>query len=542
MMNLDELAKQKADIVTRINASLKDDNTEAFQAAFLEYTNILQEAVMAEAKGLVQAADNQVLTGRGVRTLTSQETTYYQKLIGIMQQNEPKTGLDGYDAVLPETVIDAIFEDITEAHPLLSIIDFQNTSVLIKYLYSTMDTRHLATWGPLCGPISKTVQAEFKLLNLEQTKLSAWIPICKAMLDLGPAWLDRYVRTILAEAIANGLEDGIINGRGLAPNSSDPVIAEPIGMTRDLSNLNASTGYELKAATPIVDFRPDTYLALVADLVKIPIPKHLPGTAGADPGSTEAFYRRVTEVTLIVNPVDYLTKIIPCTIHKQPDGKYVSEIFPFPTRVVQSAYVAENTAVMGLPKRYLMALGVGTQGGRIEYSDEFKFLDDERVYLTKLYGTGRPLDNNSFTVLDITNVKPIVPPVRVTEVPEDMPEFPAFEWPPLPEYADTTLQALALTDGDDTPLDLDPAFSHVKYEYAAAKIEDATGTATFKLVATAADEVGATVAATLNGAEISNVNSIAFAEGNNTIIVTVTNGNATRAYSIHVEYEDISAA
>ncbi len=406
-----------------------------------------------------------------------------------------------------------------------------------------MDTRHLATWGPLCGPISKAVQAEFKLLNLEQTKLSAYIPICKAMLDLGPAWLDRYVRTILAEAIANGLEDSIINGKGIAPNSSSPdIIAEPIGMIRDLSDLNASTGYAAKTPTPIADFLPDTYLNLVADLVKVPIPKHLPGTEGAAPASDEAFYRRVTEVTLIVNPVDYLTKIIPCTIHKQPDGKYVSEIFPFPTRVVQSAYVEENRAIMGLPKRYLMALGVGTQGGKIEYSDEFKFLDDERVYLTKLYGTGRPLDNGSFIYLNIKDVKPIVPPVRVTEVPEDMPEFPAFEWPPLPEYADTTLQALALTDGDDTPLDLDPAFSHVKYEYAAAKIEDATGTATFKLVATAADEVGATVAATLNGDKITDLNSIAFAEGNNTIIVTVTNGNATRTYSIHVEYEDISAA
>ncbi len=532
MLNLDEMAKQKAGIVTRINEAMKENDTEEFQKAFLEYTDILQEAVMAEAKGLVQAADNQVLTGRGVRALTSQETSYYQKLIGIMQQAQPKAGLEGYDAVLPETVIDAIFEDITEDHPLLSIVDFQNTSVLIKYLYSTMDTRHLATWGPLCGPISKAVQAEFKLLNLEQTKLSAYIPICKAMLDLGPAWLDRYVRTILAEAIANGLEDSIINGKGIAPNSSSPdIIAEPIGMIRDLANLDAATGYAAKDPQAITSFEPDVYLPLIADLVKIPIPK---GAA-----RQEDLYRRISEVTLIVNPVDYLTKIIPCTIHKQPDGKYVSEIFPFPTRVVQSAYVEENRAIMGLPKRYLMALGVGTQGGKIEYSDEFRFLDDERVYLTKLYGTGRPLDNNSFTVLDITNVKPIVKPVRVTELPQwpeypTLPEWPA--WPALPEWGDTTLQALIFGEKNKTPETLSPAFSHVKYQYTVTKIESVDGTEKYTVLGTAADNE-AMITYTLNGAELSTPAEFSLAEGLNTIVVTVTNSKMSRNYIIIVEYE-----
>ncbi|MDI9468690.1 MAG: hypothetical protein QM296_00610, partial [Bacillota bacterium] len=324
--------------------------------------------------------------------------------------------------------------------------------------------------------------------------------------------------------IANGLEDGIINGKGLAPNSSDPVIAEPIGMTRDLSNLNASTGYELKAATSIVDFRPDTYLALVADLVKIPIPKHLPGTAGADPGSTEAFYRRVTEVTLIVNPVDYLTKIIPCTIHKQPDGKYVSEIFPFPTRVVQSAYVAENTAVMGLPKRYLMALGVGAQGGRIEYSDEFKFLDDERVYLTKLYGTGRPLDNNSFTVLDITNVKPIVPAVQVVS------------WP------DATLKRLEIYGGGTAAgnkLDLTPTFNRAKHSYTTDY--EADDKATGKIVFEAVSE-DAVVTGTLNGDSISNFNSITWTEGKNAVVLTVKNGTVTEMYVAIVTYTNTHEA
>ena len=41
---------------------------------------------------------------------------------------------------------------------------------------------------------------------------------------------------------------------------------------------------------------------------------------------------------------------------------------------------------------------------KIEYSDEFHFLDDERVYLSKLYANGKARDNNSFLLLDISAV------------------------------------------------------------------------------------------------------------------------------------------
>ena len=149
MKNMDELARQKAGIVAKINQAVKDGNEEAFSEAFLEYTEILQDAVMDEARGMVQAADNQVLAGRGIRALTSEETKYYQKIIEAMKSSSPKQALSGFDNVLPETIINAVFEDITEEHPLLSLINFQNTAALIKYLYSVSDGQNLAWWGAL---------------------------------------------------------------------------------------------------------------------------------------------------------------------------------------------------------------------------------------------------------------------------------------------------------------------------------------------------------------------------------------------------------
>ncbi|EQG41444.1 major capsid a domain protein, partial [Clostridioides difficile DA00128] len=47
--------------------------------------------------------------------------------------------------------------------------------------------------------------------------------------------------------------------------------------------------------------------------------------------------------------------------------------------------------------------GIGS-AGKIEYSDEYKFLEDVRVYLAKQYATGTPKDNFSFLVFDIENL------------------------------------------------------------------------------------------------------------------------------------------
>lgn len=42
----------------------------------------------------------------------------------------------------------------------------------------------------------KVLDNGFDVINMKQFKLSGYIPVCKAMLDLGPVWLDRYVRTV----------------------------------------------------------------------------------------------------------------------------------------------------------------------------------------------------------------------------------------------------------------------------------------------------------------------------------------------------------
>lgn len=402
MKNLDNLQAKKDELLAKMSAAATGGDNEAFGAAFAEFAESLQDAVMQEAKGIVQASDNQILMGRGVRALTGQETKYYEKVIDAMKSGNPQQALTLIDETLPTTVIDSIFEDIQEAHPLLTEINFQNTGILTEILISTQDGRHLATWGKLCDTIVKELTAGTDVINLAQNKLSAFIPICKAMLEIGPTWIDRYVRTILLEAISNGLEKAIILGTG---------VGEPVGMTKDPNGVfHAQNGYPNLVAVPMNEISPNTYGGILASLAVAP----------------NGLYRNVNEVLLICNPVDYYTKIMPAIMKIQPDGSYVSR-FPHPTKLIQSVYVPANKAIIGLGKRYFFGLGTG-QGGKIEYSDHYKFLEDDRYYLTKLYGDGKPLDSGSFKVIDITNLRPVAPIVRVAD------------------YVDARLATLAITD------------------------------------------------------------------------------------------------
>ena len=47
----------------------------------------------------------------------------------------------------------------------------------------------------------------FRTVEQGMYKLSGFLVVSKAMFELGPQWLDRYVRMFMAEVIADELED-----------------------------------------------------------------------------------------------------------------------------------------------------------------------------------------------------------------------------------------------------------------------------------------------------------------------------------------------
>lgn len=389
MRNLDLIRQENEQFRNQLAVAVQDGSPDAVAEAFTAYARHIEDAVIAEAQSLAHTTDASILASRGVRQLTGDERNYYCKVIDAMRSDNPRQALSSLDVVLPKTTIDAVFEDLTNTHPLLDAINFQNTSGLVEIIVNT-GSKQLATWSALSSEIVKELTGGFKKIGMEHNKLAAFLPVCKAMLDLGPEWLDRYVRTLLSEAIYLGLEEAIINGTGKDM---------PIGMNRQVGDGVTVTGgvYPEKETVKLTSMDPITYGILLSGMSTTP----------------NGNSRVIESVLMIVNPKDYLTKIMPATTVRGADGAFTRNVFPFPTTVIQSVQVPENRAIIGLGDRYFMGIGTA-KSGKIEYSDEYRFLEDERVYLVKLYGHGEPLDNNAFVYADISGLTPYVQEVTIT--------------------------------------------------------------------------------------------------------------------------------
>lgn len=488
MKNNDVLTRDE--IRARIQQAAVSGDTEAFGNAMNEMMDWLgadiQQRANESLEQMKQEYDSAVLSARGVRQLTAEEKTYYQKFGAAAHSNDPRQAVSGLDVALPETVINSVFDELQTAHPLLSRINFRATGGAVELLVNT-NGFEAAAWGDLCDDIVKELTAGLKKIPATLLKLSAFLPVCKAMLELGPEWLDNFVRQTLYEALSNGLEAGIVTGDGNK---------KPIGMTRQVGDNVVVTGgvYPEKAAVTVKDLSPAT----IGNLLSI---------MGADPNGKP---RQVRDVILLVNPQDYAQKVMPATTIMAPDGTYRNDVLPYPMDVIQTAALPRGKAVMGIAYRYLAMAGTAP-AGRIEYSDHYHFLEDERVYLIKAYANGMPLDNNAFLVLDISGLQAAT--YKVTQV--DAPTA----------SNDATLSALSIGS-----LSLSPAFAKATVTYTAA-----TSNATNTITAVPSD-ASAAIKVTVNNVEIDNGTAATWQSGSNTVKVEVTaaDGTTTKTYTVTV--------
>ena len=387
MMNNDtQTPRTREQIRESMMQALKNNDPEAYSKAFDEMMQRVAADLTADNEARMeemrQSHDAAILAQRGVRQLTSEERKYYMAVIEAMKSANPKQALTDPNLTFPTTTINAVFDELQTRHPLLSRINFRPSGGAVELLMSTNGYQQ-AQWGELCDDIVKELLAGFVKVDTMLLKLTAFLPVCRAALDLGPEWLDDFVRQVLYEALANGLEYGIVAGTGNK---------EPIGMTRQVGpNVTVTGGvYPLKEAIPITDLQPETLGAILA-------------TIAVDPSGKP---RQVRDVILLVHPADYFTKIFPATTIMGPDGTYRNDVLPFPMTVIQSLAVTQGQAVLGIAYRYFAVAGTPKEG-RIEYSDHYRFLEDERVYTIRVYANGQPMDNTAFQVLDITNLAPL---------------------------------------------------------------------------------------------------------------------------------------
>lgn len=482
--------KTREEIRVAMQNAIKDNDTDGFYGALDEMLECIENEIREDYNKSIQNMKDQfnssVLNARGVRQLTTQETEYYDKLANAMKSKNPMQALTDLDVVMPETVIDSVFDELQTEHPLLSRIQFTPTGGAIKMLMNTNGFEE-AAWGELCAEIVKELTSGFKEIDTGLLKLTAFLPVCKAMLDLGPQWLDSYVRQVLYEALANGMEAGIVAGDG---------DGKPIGMNRQVGDGVTVTGnkYPEKAKISVTDLNPDT----VGNLLSL---------IAVDPNGKP---RRVRDLIMLVNPQDYYQKVMPATTLLAPDGTYRNDVLPYPMTVIQSAALDRGNAILGLGYRYFAAAGTSSEG-RIEFSDQYRFLEDQRVYMIKAYANGLPMDNNAFLYLDISGIRPATYKVEQVTAP-------------------AASNVNTLSDLKIGNLTLSPEF--------AAETDTYTATTTnAKNVITAfPTDAGAEIEVLVGEDEIDNGTAATWESGSNTVTINVTaaDGTSKKAYTVTV--------
>lgn len=384
--------------MNKIVAAMKSGDETEIQQAWADFHNSVAEQVKADFAELQESNDAAVLAQRGYRQLTSKETKWYQKVIEAMRSTTPKQafaaliGSENEEDLMPTTIIEDVYKNLRDSYPLLQAINFQYVGYITKWILNDHSAQN-AVWGQITDEIVKEITSSFKVVDINQNKLSAYAIVEIGMLDLGPVFLDGYIRAVLAEAIMSGLELAIVAGTG---------VNEPVGLIKDIHegvSFSSTTGYPDKTPEVVKDFTPANYGALVAKM------------AVTESGKK----RKFNSVCMIVNQTDYLTKVMPATTVLNANGTYVNNLFPVPTTVYVSNAVEDGKAVLFLKDEYFMGMG-GTKNGVIEYSDEYKFLEDQRVFKVKQYGAGRAFDNTSALYLDISGLEPAYITVKNHEI------------------------------------------------------------------------------------------------------------------------------
>ena len=344
------------------------ETTEAYE----NYFNALQTEVSSAIKSQVndEMLDRSILQQRGQNVLTSEETKFFNAAV-----------IDGGfkdDTILPETTQERVFEDLVKAHPLLDALGLQDLGAVTKFIYS--DATKAYAWKEIFGDISGQVNAAFRSEKIGQLKLTAFAVIPNDMLELGPVWMERYVRTILVESHSVGLEYGFVNGRGSAQH-------EPVGL---LKNVDSGTGAVTdKVSSGTLTFAPSEYGEVVAG--------ELYNVVKALSTNDKDEARKIGgKVVMVVNPIDAIGVQFRNTIQTS-NGQWVTAL-PYNIQVVESEEIPVGKALFFVKGEYIAVIAGGY---KLKKFDQTFAMEDATLYTIKQFANGKPKDNKAALVYDL---------------------------------------------------------------------------------------------------------------------------------------------
>lgn len=361
-----KFGKDVAEIKSKLELAIEEGDTDKINKMTFDFFDAFQRDIEKNVLDMVsnQNVDNAVLAARGNTVLTSVEKEFFNTVI--------EEGGFKSDKTLPETTIERVFDDLTQEHPLLKEIGIVNFGAVTKYIFG--NPTGAATWGNLFGEIQGKLNTTFTEEQVVQMKLTAFFPISKDMLVLGPIWVERYIRMFLTEAIAFGLEKGFVEGTG---------DNQPIGLLRNPDKSE-------KTATGTLTFAPDKVVGELYGVMK-----HLAKDKKDKPRNIAG------KVVMVVNPFDIYDITAAHTMRSDSTGEYITRIPTNPT-IVESSFVPEGKIVFFVKGEYLAGIAGSTE---IKHYQETLALEDADLYIAKLFAFGKPKDKKTSAVYTLQIAK-----------------------------------------------------------------------------------------------------------------------------------------
>ncbi|MCK1987158.1 phage major capsid protein [Lysinibacillus fusiformis] len=362
-----------------------NNHTEAYEEAKLNYANVvkneestpeqvetawinMQDALVNSLTTQISnevtnnTLDQVILSNRGVDVMTAEETKFFNVVVSDGFQDE---------IVLPYTIEERIYDDLTSDHPLLSVINFRDLGT-ITLTTITSEYEGAAVWGPIFGDIKGQLNAAFKQEKIAQSKLTAFVVLPKDLAKFGPKWVAAYVQTQITETYAVALENAIINGAG-------PTKEEPIGLIRDLAAaVDPTNGHAKKAAVGALTLAdPKTIIKEFSG-----IGKELSEKENGKPLNVSG------KVALVINPADAWDLKGDFTIQNSL-GDYITKL-PFNFTLIESEFAKKGELIAFVKDRY-----DAYRGGGIEVTEykETLAMEDCNLHIAKTFAFGKPRDN-----------------------------------------------------------------------------------------------------------------------------------------------------
>jgi len=366
MENFAEKKKAYMDLM-KAEDSTQEQLENSFDEMFTALQEDLTDKITQEARDEVH--DAQILATRGQNVLTSKERKFFNDAIEFGGFDE--------DSILPVTTQERIFDDLVAEHELLDVIGLEDLGAVTRYIYS--DPTKAYAWGNLFGEIKGQVSAAFSEEQIGQLKLTAFAVIPKDMLELGPEWVERYVRNLLVESYSVGLEYGLVNGRGSSHS-------EPVGL---MKNVKENGGVEDKESIGTLTFAPSKFGRIVAgelhDVIK--------NLSTDDKGKSR---KVLNKVVMLVNPIDAISVQARNTI-QTANGQWVTAL-PYNIQVVESEEIPVEKALFFVKGEYIAAVAGGYKTNKF---DQTLAIEDAMLYTIKQFANGKPKDNKTALLYDL---------------------------------------------------------------------------------------------------------------------------------------------